>query len=349
MLTKTREKLEELGNRLEQRMKETDEKVRRLQEQLEKEREAAGKRVRSLELRVDDLERRLDGYENVIINLQNNNARLETMEQTMERILARQSKLERIVKERPDQGRAVESGEKEEGLSAPVLSSPKDSYMTIDYFDFENHFRGSREAIKERQKQYLACFTGRERVVDIGCGRGEFLELLKEEHIPAVGVDTYEEFVDYCKEKGFEAVWDDGIHYLKMIDRTDGIFAGQVVEHLTPEQIMELCATAYEKLDAGASLVIETPNPTSLAIYTHAFYVDPSHVKPVHPLTMEYYMQKAGFRDIKIVYTRSSRLPIQIPELKSENRDDVEAFNNVMKEVSELLFGSQDYAIIATK
>ena len=148
-----------------------------------------------------------------------------------------------------------------------------EAYDAIDYFDFENHFRGSREVIKERQRQYLRYFSECKNVVDIGCGRGEFLELLKENNIGATGVDTYDEFVEYCRIHDLSAVCDDGSHYLKTIDSTDGIFVGQVVEHLKEFQIVDLCNTAFEKMQSGSYLIIETPNPTSLAIYTHAFYV----------------------------------------------------------------------------
>ncbi len=342
MLTKSREKIEEL-----------EKNIGDLEQKLQAviaEKEQDENRIRSLELRVDSLEKRLDGYENVIVNLQNNNVLLETLGQTAERLLARQSKLDRLVKTRPE---GTARTEDEAPSKDPVMTiqsrEAADSYNVIDYFDFENHFRGSRQSIKERQKQYLDYFKDCKQVVDIGCGRGEFLELMKENHIPAVGVDTYEEFVDYCTEKGFQAVRDDGIHYLKTIESVDGIFVGQVVEHLKVEQIMDLCCTAYEKLEKGGRVVMETPNPTSLAIYTHAFYVDPSHVKPVHPLTLEYFLQKAGFHDIKILYTESSRINMEIPELQTGSSENTEAFNKAMRVVSDTLFGSQDYAIIGTK
>ena len=353
MLTKSREKMEELEKNigeLEQKLQAALTEKEELLTKLNTQKQQSEQRVRSLELRVDSLEKRLDGYENVIVNLQNNNVLLETLGQTAERLLARQSKLDRLVKARPENTARTEG---EDPSKDPIMTiqsrETADSYNVIDYFDFENHFRGSRQSIKERQKQYLDYFKGCTRVVDIGCGRGEFLELMKENHIPAVGVDTYEEFVDYCTEKGFQAVRDDGIHYLKTVENADGIFVGQVVEHLKTEQIVDLCHTAYEKLKKGGRVIMETPNPTSLAIYTHAFYMDPSHVKPVHPLTLEYFLQKAGFHDIKILYTESSRINMEIPELQTGSSENTEAFNKAMRVVSDTLFGSQDYAIIGTK
>lgn len=227
-------------------------------------------------------------------------------------------------------------------------AQPEDSYVGIDYFDFENRFRGSQEHIKAVQEQYLPYYEGKKNVVDIGCGRGEFLKILKEHNIKAVGIDLYGKAIDCCKLNDLEAYQMDAIEYLNGAKAVDGIFAGQLVEHMTIEQIITLCKTAYEKLEEGCYFIMETPNPTSLAIYTHAFYMDPSHVKPVHPLTLQYCAEKAGFSHVEIYYTDTSKLPVTIPKL-SGDIENLEEFNNAMQLVSDTLFGSQDYAIIARK
>lgn len=225
----------------------------------------------------------------------------------------------------------------------------KDKYYEIDYFDFENHFRGPRDLVKNRQKQYIQYYERKKNVLDFGCGRGEFLELLQENGIGAVGIDTYGEFVEYCKLKELNAICGNGLDFLRNVKTLDGIFLGQVVEHLAIEHIIELCELAYEKLIDGSFLIIETPNPKVLGIYANAFYMDPSHVKPVHPLTMQYLLEKAGFKKIKILYTPESRLPVKIPELSGEHINNVSEFNQAMQEIAEILFGSQDYAIIAQR
>lgn len=279
--------------------------------------------------------------ETVSENVRNNNAIIERLSSDSEFIRSKVRSLEK---------RAVSGGGQtgavyEKAPSAP----PSDDYSDIDYFDFENRFRGSIESVKKSQTAYLKYFQGKEHVLDIGCGRGEFLSLMKDNGINAEGVDIYEPYTEYCNMKGLKASCGDGTDYLAAMEKTDGIFVGQVVEHMKTGEIIRLCNTAYEKLEKGGCIVIETPNPTSLSIYTNAFYIDPSHIKPVHPLTMQYFLEKAGFKDVEIIYTEQSRPPHSIPALKLENSGNSEEFNKAMKVVSDMIFGSQDYAAVAVK
>jgi len=238
-----------------------------------------------------------------------------------------------------------------EGDTVLHREETKEQYSAIDYFDFENHFRGSIEEIKERQKCYLPYFSDKKKVLDLGCGRGEFLQLMKENGIPAVGVDLYADYVDFCNQmQHVEAVQADAISYLKDLkEKVDGIFACQLVEHLSIEQIVTLSEYAYEKLEDHGCFIIETPNPLSLFIFSHSFYMDPSHVKPVHPYTMKYVLEKAGFKEVEIIFTEGSKPNMHIPVLAGTGVENIEEFNLAMKTVEENLFGSQDYAIVARK
>jgi len=112
--------------------------------------------------------------------------------------------------------------------------------------------------------------------------------------------------------------------------------------------IISVCTLAYEKLEDGCYLIMETPNPKSLAMFTGCFYMDPSHQRPIHPYTLKYIAEKAGFSKVDILYTESSRPPFDIPLIK-ENDPDFKQFNEAMHNISELLYGSQDYAVIAKK
>ena len=224
-------------------------------------------------------------------------------------------------------------------------------YSAIDYFNFENNFRGARYNVKKTLMAYLPYFEGKENVIDLGCGRGEFLELLKNNNINCTGVDLYDEFVIYCKMKGLDVVCDDVNNYLQKIDdeSADGIFSAHLVEHLEFEYLVAMYRRAYEVLKPGGCLIIETPNPTCLGIYYSWFYVDPSHVKPVHPKTQEYFLKEAGFSNIEILFTETSKLDYKLPLLEGEGIDNLRQFNEGIEHLSDLLFGSMDYAIIATK
>ena len=219
----------------------------------------------------------------------------------------------------------------------------------IDYFDFENYFRGPREVVKQWQQGYLKYFQGKKNVLDIGCGRGEFLEVLTDAGVDATGVDLYDKFVDYCQGLGLKTVLADGIAYLGAQEKVGGIFASQLIEHLDTDKMIEFCRLAYQKLEDDCYLILETPNPSCLAIFTHAFYIDPSHNKPIHPLTVKYILERAGYREIQIVYTETSRLSDGLPMLSGSGIDNLEEFNKALKELNDVLYGSQDYAIIAKK
>lgn len=273
-------------------------------------------------------------------NLRGNNHRIEALESRAD---MQEAKIKASAKQVMVSTNATGS------VTQAVQPQTEDEYSCIDYFDFENHFRGSRESIKEVQKQYVKYFIGRKNVLDLGCGRGEFLELLKENKVESVGVECYSEFAEYCKMKGLNVAEEDALAYLEKQENVGGIFAGQLIEHLKVNQIVRLCQLAYEKLEEGAYVILETPNPMSLAIYTHAFYIDPSHNKPVHPLLMEYFMKKAGFKDVQILFTESSKYPVDIPKLSGNGIENIEVFNRSMEEVSRTLFGSQDYAIIGRR
>jgi O-antigen chain-terminating methyltransferase len=174
----------------------------------------------------------------------------------------------------------------------------------IDYFLFENQFGGTREAVMARQRAYLPYFQGHGPVLDIGCGRGEFVELLAAEGLPVTGIDSNADMADYCRELGLPVLHAEGLHYLHELEdhSLDGIFLGRVVEHLPPERIVGLLAECWAKLSKGGVLVVETANPLCRTAW-EAFSRDPTHVRPVHPELLRFLFQEQQFTICETIYT----------------------------------------------
>ncbi|WP_151733827.1 class I SAM-dependent methyltransferase ['Paenibacillus yunnanensis' Narsing Rao et al. 2020] len=223
----------------------------------------------------------------------------------------------------------------------------------FDYLLFENRFRGTNEDIRNRQLKYLPYFENKQNVLDIGCGRGEFLELLLSKDISAKGIDVTQEMVEYCQDLGLPVQNQDALVYLQQQQDNSigGIFLGQVIEHIPFENIIQLVDLAWKKLMPGSFLIMETPNPQTLAIFNRSFYMDPTHVKPVHPLTVQFLVESVGFREAKIVFSGRVEKEMAIPHIQSSKEHilNIDEFNNSIDRVNDLLFGDQDYAIIARK
>ncbi|MGH9786896.1 MAG: class I SAM-dependent methyltransferase, partial [Terriglobia bacterium] len=160
--------------------------------------------------------------------------------------------------------------------ATPVAETGEDKDETapgtplLDYFQFERNFRGTEEEIRARQNFYLPYFRGRNNVLDIACGRGEFLELMRELKVPSRGVDLDADMVGRCREKGLDVIQGDVFAHLAgtAAGTLDGIFSAQFVEHLPPETYARLIAECAKKLAPGGVLAIETPNPECLAIFS---------------------------------------------------------------------------------
>ena len=225
-----------------------------------------------------------------------------------------------------------------------------------NYFLFEERFRGSRKDIKQRQVEFLHYFVNCSRVLDIGCGRGEFLEILKDHNIGGIGVDLDPDMVGYCRSQQFDVVQSDAITFLeKLEDKSlDGIFIDQVVEHLEPEYLIRLLVLCYQKLKFGYYLVVETVNPLSFASFVN-FYIDLTHKRPVHPETLQFLVHATGFRECKKKFfspvSEENRLKkiSNVSSLDETAQKNIEVYNNNIEILNTVLFGAQDYAVIGKK
>jgi 2-polyprenyl-3-methyl-5-hydroxy-6-metoxy-1,4-benzoquinol methylase len=209
--------------------------------------------------------------------------------------------------------------------------------LGFDYGRFAERFRGSEEYVKAGQQVYLPYFQNCRNVLDLGCGRGEFLELLRAAGIPARGIDVSPESVALCRTKGLEVQAADLFAYLEQPESAcDGIFCAQVVEHLPPERLPGFVRLAASRLERGGIIAIETPNPECLAIFASHFYLDPTHTRPVpHPLLI-FYLEEFGVGGIEV--KKLAPAVESMPSLESLPADLREAF-----------FGGLDYAVIGKK
>jgi SAM-dependent methyltransferase len=164
------------------------------------------------------------------------------------------------------------------------------------YRGFEDIFRGSEEFIRERQRVYLQSIGGREPVLDVGCGRGEFLDLLREAGIEARGVDIDEGMVEHCRQKGHDVELAEANEYLEgqPDDSLGAIFAAQVIEHMPYEALVRFFELAVAKLAPGGVFIAETVNPHSIPALK-AFWVDPTHRNPIFPEVAAALARLAGF------------------------------------------------------
>jgi O-antigen chain-terminating methyltransferase len=172
----------------------------------------------------------------------------------------------------------------------------------IDYLRFADRFRGSEQYVRENMRRYARRFEGCAEVVDLGCGRGEFLEVMRDAGINARGIELSEELAAICRGKGLAVEHGDMFAHLRSLDDAslDGIFSGQVVEHLPPEVVTDFVRLAAAKLRRGGRLVIETPNPECLAIFATHFYIDPTHVRPIPASLLVFYFEEFGLGQIEV-------------------------------------------------
>lgn len=211
------------------------------------------------------------------------------------------------------------------------------------YRALEERFRASREEIRARLENYrpfldaLGRLSERPRAFDIGCGRGEWLQLLGESGMDAQGVDLDDSMLQACHERGLNARNQDALSALKALPdgSLDLITSFHVVEHLKFDYLQALLAEAFRTLSPHGLLILETPNPENLIVGTNNFYLDPTHERPVPAIFLEFLCQHSGFAESRIVRLQED------PALHAEQASIG---------VWQVLYGvSPDYAIVARK
>jgi SAM-dependent methyltransferase len=247
------------------------------------------------------------------------------------------------------------AGERSESGSA--ASGPPD-LEAFKYLGFEDRFRGAPEAIRSRLAEYAPLFDGLSEVLDVGCGRGEFLDLLRARGTSARGLDLNQAMVAASRERGLNVVNADALTYLDGLPDASlgGIFAAQVVEHLAPDYLMRLVETAAHKIRPGGRIVLETINPACWLAFFESYIRDLTHVRPLHPETLQYLVRVSGFHGVALEFKspvpdvdRLHPLPEPTDPPDPAVADFVETFNENVAKLNGRLFTFQDYAVVGDR
>ncbi len=230
------------------------------------------------------------------------------------------------------------------------------------YVGFEDRFRGSQEEIRERLTDYLPIFAGASHVLDIGCGRGELLDLFRGAGIGAHGIDTNQSMVQECRDRGLTADCDDAVAYLQRLPDAslDGLIAIQVVEHLEPSYLTRLIELAFHKLKPQAPMVLETLNPACWVAFFESYLRDVTHRWPLHPDTLQYLVQASGFSTVTVQYRapvpeadRLQQVPLPVStegmDVNPTVIDLVDVVNAHADKLNARLFTFMDYAVVARR
>jgi O-antigen chain-terminating methyltransferase len=225
------------------------------------------------------------------------------------------------------------------------------------YLELERRYRGTEEEIRERIATYLPYLVGVPGpVLDLGCGRGEALALLRDHGIAGRGVDSSERMVQLCRDRGLEAATGDLFAVLAGVPEGSlgGVVSFHVIEHLPVGALDRLVRLAYRAMRPGGVLILETPSPLSVVVAARNFWLDPTHVRPVHPESLKLMYELAGFDPVERLdlrpFPEGQRLPeIDLATLPAEQRPLADLVNRLRDRLDEVLFGYQDFGMVGRK
>lgn len=251
--------------------------------------------------------------------------------------------------------RAVRETLESKSPTTELARSAADAAESSAYVAFENRFRRSDEALASRFAKYAVDFAkgpAGAAILDLGCGRGEFLQALAKAGLKGRGVESNASAVAACQAVGLDVVRGDLIEFLKTIESgsVGGVFAAQVAEHLPPPVLQMLLVESRRVLKKGGLLILETVNPRSVTGLLEVFNRDLTHQKPLHPETLSFLAAAAGFADVRVEMLSPVEPLAQLRRIDGSSAVPagvVEAFNENVDRLNALLYGSLEYALHA--
>jgi SAM-dependent methyltransferase len=212
------------------------------------------------------------------------------------------------------------------------------------YSAFEEEFRGSQAIIRERLKIYLPLIAEQPGaigapILDVGCGRGEWLELLQESGYNAIGIDINGAMVVQCQERGLNVQRHDVFEYLRSLpdNSLGGVSGFHIVEHLPFDRLVSLMAEAFRVVQPGGFVLFETPNPQNVLVGSFSFYLDPTHRNPIPFDVMRFLLRYSGFEPVVPIWANLSDIPRLVED------------SEVAKRFNALFYGFMDYAVMGLK
>jgi SAM-dependent methyltransferase len=296
---------------------------------------------RQLDIAAEQCRRLVTASEASVSNVHDTNDRVRQLER---RLLMNEYRLA-SADQRTLQGRADATATRESGLPS-LADAAADVDSELLYLAIEDAFRGTDATILSRLEPYLGrvaeCGAGTvdSPILDLGCGRGEWLQLLDEHGYKARGVDSSATMVGLCERKGYDVECADAVDYLSRLEpaSTGMITAFHVIEHLPFGQLLQVVDLSLRALRPGGVLILETPNPENIVVATCNFYVDPTHIRPIPPDLLQFLVKARGFGDVEILRLH----PLDMVRPGDENR---EWLNPVLDRFN----CAQDYAVAAVK
>lgn len=249
-------------------------------------------------------------------------------------------------------GPAVQRAEPGRGAPVPgTLAEPM--WDAATYAAFEQRFRGSREVIRSRQMdalRFVASLAGTSRrVLDLGAGRGEWVSVLRDAQIDAYGVDLNASMVAEAVADGLDVRCEDAIAHLESLPAGSlgGVTAFHFAEHVPLPVLTGVLRAASRALDSGGLIVIETPNPTNLVVGGASFYLDPTHLRPLHPELLAFMVETSGFEAVEVQFVHPVHDPATLPDPATVSDDPF--VQRLVAAGTWALFGAQDYVVVARK